>query len=366
MNAPLDILFALPRLGGGGAERVLSTLLVHLDRTRFRPALALQYQDGEYMDDVPDDVELLELGGGHLRNRLPRLLGFVWRRRPAIVFTTQSHVNLLASLIRPLFPRGTVLVAREASIPSQRLGPELGSRIKGWFYRHRLPAADLLICQSRDMRDDLVDAWGFPPGRVAVVNNPVDIDRIQRLAAGHAPAGSGAPRVELLAAGRLDRQKGLDLLLDALARLPARYHLTILGEGPERDTLLRRTGELGLDARVRLLPFTANPYPAMASADALVLSSRHEGFPNVLIEAGACGTPVIAFRCPGGIDEIVIEGETGLMVAPGDVDGLAEAIAQERYRSMDPSRIKTSIRDRFAPEIIVPAYEELLLSVARR
>jgi glycosyltransferase involved in cell wall biosynthesis len=367
LSSPIDILFAIPRLGGGGAERVLSTLLIHLDRARFRPALALQHRDGEYMDDLPGDVELLDLGGGHLRNRLPRLLGQVWRRRPAIVFTTQSHVNLLASLIRPLFPRGTALVAREASIPSQRLGAGPRSRVKGWLYRRSLPAADLLICQSRDMAADLIGPWGFPPARVAVVHNPVDIDRIQALAAMDAPGETGAgARVALLAAGRLDRQKGHDLLLDALARLPDRYHLTILGDGPERSPLLQRTRDLGLAGRVRLVPFTANPYPAMARADALVLSSRHEGFPNVLLEAGACGTPVIAFRCPGGVDEIIREGETGLMVDPLDIGGLAEAIAGERYLAMDPARITASIRNRFSLEIIVPAYEELLLKLARR
>ena len=362
----MDLLFVVPRLGGGGAERVFATLLRHLDRGRFRLALAIQHRDGEYMDTLPGDVEVLDLGPGHLRNRLPGLLALLWRRRPAVVFTTLGYVNLLVAAVRPLLPPGTVHVARETSIPARVLGGGPRDRIKSWLYRRRLPAVDLLICQSRDMVEDLIRTWGFPGDRAVVIHNPVDVDRIRALAG---PAlGDRTPsqeQVRLVAAGRLVPQKGFDLLLAALSRTPPRVHLTLLGEGPERARLEDQVRSLGLQDRVRMLPFAPNPYPEMARADAVVLSSRHEGFPNVLLEAAACGRPVIAFRCPGGIDEIILEGETGLMVPPEDVEALAEAMVSDRIRAMDPARIEAGIRGRFAPGIIVPRYEEALVRVAR-
>ncbi len=361
----IDVLFAIPRLGGGGAERVVATLLRHIDRDRFQLSLALQDQGGEYMDEIPTDVEILDLGPGRLRNRLPRLLALAWRRRPGILFTTQGYVNLLAATVRPLLPPGTRLVARETSIPGRRLGGGLEDRIKAWLYRRRLSNVDRLVCQCQDMREEFVGTWGFPADRVTVIHNPVDVDRVRTLAAEHTddvvqPGG----HIQLVAAGRLVPQKGFDLLLDALGRTPDRYHLTIFGDGPEREALARHASDLGLSARVRFVPYTPNPYPHMSRADAVVLSSLHEGFPNVLLEAGACGTPALAFRCPGGIDEILIEGETGFLVDPGDVDGLAGAIAGERYLAMDSVRIEASIRDRFAPEVIVPMYEDLLVGMA--
>jgi len=359
----IEVLFVVPRLGGGGAERVFCTLLTHLDRRRFRPVLAVQDLDGEYMTELPDDVEVLELGPGRFRTRLPRLFGLLWRRRPGVVFTTRGYVNLLVALSRFLLPPGTVHVARQTILPGQALGEDPLSRLKACLYRRHLSRVAKLICQSRDMQEELVNSWEFPANRIAVIHNPVDCDRVRTLASARVSDDPVPPgTIQLLACGRLVPQKGFDVLLDALSRTSDDHHLTILGDGPEREALVRQVGVLGLERRVRILPFKENPFPYMARADAVVLSSRHEGFPNLLLEAGACGTPVIAFHCPGGIDEIVVEGKTGLMVPAGDMEGLAEAMEGGRYRAMDRDRIAASICDRFSVNRIVPRYEHELTS----
>lgn len=357
-RTPIDVLFVVPRLGGGGAERVFTTLMIHLDRARFRPALAVQDRTGEYSSELPEDVEILDLPQGRFRYALPALLTLLWRRRPAIVVTTRGYVNLLLALAHPLLPPGVAHVARQTALPGRVLGNGLTARLKGLLYRRRLPAVDLLVCQSRDMWEDLIGPYRFPSDRTTVIHNPVDMTRIRDLARAPIDPGPAKPgRVHLVAAGRLVPQKGFDLLLDALASTGDRYHLTILGEGPERAALDDRARTLGVARRVHFLPFTPNPFAHMARADAVVLSSRHEGFPNVLLEAGACGAPCIAFRCPGGIDEILIEGMTGLMVPPEDVRGLATAITGDRYLKMDRGRIIAETASRFSVEVVVPQYE---------
>ena len=175
-----------------------------------------------------------------------------------------------------------------------------------------------------------------------------------------------------MAAGKLKPQKGFDLLLEAMSLLPDEYALTVLGEGPDRAALEARAQALGLapgpgrdmGGRVTFAGFAANPYPAMAGADMFVLSSRFEGFPNVVLEAMACGTPVAAFACPGGLDEIVLPGVNGLLAAPGDPAALARAIRDLAASPTDPDTVRASVADRFGVADMVARYADLLVEAA--
>jgi glycosyltransferase involved in cell wall biosynthesis len=308
----IDALFILPSLAGGGAERVVLTLLRHIDRTRFRPTLAVvDLEDATYLGELPDDVPLIDLRCARVRHALPAIIRLIRRTRPSVVFSTLSHLNLALALIRPLLPDGVRYVGRESIVLSELLvrqsHPRFWRRAYAWLY----PRLDIVVCQSRDMRDDLVGNFGVPEHKAVVVHNPVDVERIRRLA--QEPLNTGIPprsvrcdsEIHLVAAGRLTTQKGFDLLIDALAACDEPLlQLTILGDGPLRRELLDQVARLGLAERVRLLGFQMNPYPFLAAADAFVLSSRFEGFPNIVLEALACGTPVVATPAPGGIDEI--------------------------------------------------------------
>ncbi|NER82856.1 MAG: glycosyltransferase family 4 protein, partial [Leptolyngbya sp. SIO1D8] len=132
----------------------------------------------------------------------------------------------------------------------------------------------------------------------------------------------------LVACGRLHPQKGYPYLLEAIAKVKQQLpiQLWILGEGSLRSTLERQIETLGLTDTVRLLGFQANPYQYMAAADVFVLSSLYEGFGNVIVEAMACGVPVVATDCPHGPAEILEHGKSGLLAPPGDADALAQQI----------------------------------------
>ncbi|MEW5772873.1 MAG: glycosyltransferase [Thermodesulfobacteriota bacterium] len=364
MPRPLRVLFAIPSLAGGGAERVALTLLAHLDRARFAPELAAATLSGPYAGQVPPDVPAHDLGSSRARGAVLRLAALVRRTRPDVLFTTLGHLNLLAMLARPLYGRpGPALVARETNIPSLNLGQSPYPGLFRLLYRLLYPRFDRVVCQSGDMRDDLVERFGVPADRARTIPNPVDADAVRsRAAAGRADLPPG--RVNLVAAGKLLRQKGFDLLLEALALLPAdRFHLTVLGQGPLRETLETQARHLGLAGRAVFAGFQENPYPWLAAADLFVLSSRYEGLPNVVLEALTLGTPVAAFRCPGGLDEIVADGVNGFLAEPGSPADLARAIRQAADAPPGRAAVAASA-ERYRAERIVREYEALLEEAA--
>lgn len=298
------VLFLIPNLRGGGAERVLVDVVKHLDRRRFRVSLAVvDMSEAVFQHEIPTDVDLFDLNALRVRRGLPRIVSLIWRRRPNVVFSTLGHLNLALAMARFLLPRDVRTVARETIVVSCALAQQPRRRqwaaLYRWFYR----AHDRVVCQSRDMRDDLVGSFGFPPQKTSIIYNPVDILRIRTLSRRRLEilptAADGA--IRFVAAGRLDHQKGFDLLIDAIASLKdPSITLVLLGEGPWRERLNRQVVERGLENQIRLVGFQSNPYAWFAHADAFVLSSRYEGFPNVVLEALTCGTPVIATPAPGG------------------------------------------------------------------
>jgi glycosyltransferase involved in cell wall biosynthesis len=209
------------------------------------------------------------------------------------------------------------------------------------------------------MRDDLVGHYRVPAPATTVINNPVDLDRIAAMASQELPASAAAfmrqseraQAIRLVAAGRLVEQKGFDVTLKALALLDDRYQLTILGDGPDRARLELLALRYSLVKRVHFAGFQKNPYAFFARADAFVLSSRYEGFPNVALEALACGTPVVALPMPGGLREIV-HGVPGCVLA---ADMTAEGLAAALLR-WQPQRTPPAAVARFSVHAIVERY----------
>ncbi|MDP5238380.1 glycosyltransferase [Uliginosibacterium sp. 31-16] len=359
------VLFVIPSLHGGGAERVMLTLLQHFDRARIRPVLAVvDMRNAAYRDAVPADVELIDLGCTRVLAALPKIIRLLWARRPDLLFSTLGHLNLALSLVRSLFPCGVRHVARETMVVSEYLREFRRPRLWALLYRHAYRRVDRLVCQSFDMRDDLVGRFGFPPDKTRVIRNPLALAVIRARCAEPLPAEFAARvagRLRLVAAGRLVAQKGFDLLVAALAQCPALdVQLDILGEGPERAALQTQIDAAGQGERICLRGFQANPYAWFAAADGFVLSSRYEGFSNVVLEALASGTPVVALPCPGGVRE-ALTGVPGCEIA-GEVSAEALADALRQWAVRGPARVPAEVVAPYAVEAIVGQYEELLLA----
>ncbi len=360
------VVFIIPTLTGGGAERVIVTLARHLDRRRFRITLAVvDMRNAVLRDEIPSDVSFIDLGVTRVRYALPRIIAMIRRIRPDVVFSTLGHLNVALAMVRFLLPRKVWTVARETTVISCSLRLQPHRAMWETLYRRFYRNHDEVICQSRYMRDDLVRNFHFPASKSRVIHNPVDVDHIRALAMQPAISPPIEPHaVNLVAAGRLDREKGFDLLIEALVLLDRpSVHLTLLGEGPLEGDLKRRAVESGLGGRIHFGGFQANPFSWFVRSDAFVLSSYYEGFPNVVLESLACGTPVIAVPAPGGTREI-LDGVEGCVVA-GEVSAPALAEAIERWMRGSRQRIDTAAVEPYRVERIVRDYESALSGEAR-
>jgi glycosyltransferase involved in cell wall biosynthesis len=323
----------LPSLRGGGAERVAVTLANGFAARGFTVDLVLASAEGPYLADVSPRVRVVDLRAGRVTRALWPLVRYWRRERPAAMLSFMNHANVVAVLAHRLAGRPGRLVVSERN----HIGSEAG-RARGiqqrlvyalvpWAYRQ----ADGVTAVSEEAAADLERFASLPAGQVRAIYNPFDLERINRLAQEPAPHPWLQPgeRPVILAAGRLTEQKDFPTLLCAFTKMhrerPAR--LLILGEGKLRGEMEELVQQFGLtDDDVQLPGFAHNPYAYYARASLFVLSSRWEGLPGVLIEALACGAPVVATDCPSGPREILEDGRWGALVPVGDAQALAQAM----------------------------------------
>lgn len=322
----IPILVVVPSFQAGGAERVTVTFANLLPRDRFEVHLVVYSPVGPLRTLLADHVEVHDLDAGRMWTILVRLIRLAWNLKPAAVIVSSPTTNVTLLGVRFLLPRQTRVLVREPNLPSLRLPTMRRRRAVAFGYRRLYPRADVVLATSERMRRELVDL-GASAERVEVLPNPVDVDRIRR-AADRPTRVDGSGR-RLLAVGRLVEQKGFGDLIEVVAALDRSDHLTILGEGTSRAQLEARIRDLGLGERVAMPGFSDNPWAWMAGADVLLLPSRTEGMPNVVLEALTCGTPVIATPESGGIAELADESPPGAInVVP--IERFPEALRSVR------------------------------------
>jgi glycosyltransferase involved in cell wall biosynthesis len=316
----------------GGTERALLQLLEGLDRSRWRPVLLHHPSPGI----EPMLAEARALGVETIS--VPRGTGAwtpgAWRAiarairdvAPEVVHAHQSW---------PLSCEHGIVAAGLARIPAVlatlQLFVDLPQR-PGIAIRFRTlrSVVDRFICVSQHVANSLRQRFGVGPAKIAIVRNAIALDppgleRDARRATLRRQLDVGdAPLV--LSVARLESEKGLSTLLDAAVAVPSAIFL-VAGEGSEREVLERRARQLELGNRFRLLGYRDDVRDLLVAADLFVLASSNEGFPLSVLEAMATRTPVIATAI-GGTDEVVRDGQTGLLVPPGDPEALASAIGR--------------------------------------
>jgi len=365
------ILFVMHEFSIGGAVRVVSHLANNLDRDKFVVHLCLFKKKGVILEELSNDVIIHDLKAGRVLTGAYKLLFLLLDIKPDVVFTSITHVNLLVSFFIPLTRRqlpNTIFITREVNIPSIRAKYLPKSRQMDFFYKKFIKNYDYIIAQSQFMKDDILDSYHIPENKIKIINNPIDIHAIERKIDDVRQDKGQLFRsgtIAILAVGVLRRQKGFDRLLRVVPLLGRDYHLYILGEGPERQVLEEIIEELKIEDRVTLLGHSNNPYIYMKKADFVVLSSRYEGFPNVILEANACGKFVVAFACPGVSEEIIQNNLNGLLVECGNIEKLADAIKRFPIIAKDEKKIRDTT-DRYRVENVVKEYENIFLSNAKK
>jgi len=374
MSGQHELLFVLPSLGGGGAERATVDLLRGMDRRRFGITVALFTQSGSFLQQLPSDIQVVDLRGGsrHDLRLVWRLARLLRRQSPTIVFSVLRYANLVALLAHRLAGSQARIIINEQNLPSAEFALFGASRIKGGFLKCLYPQADLVTTISQGIASELTSLYAIPKHKLQVIPNPVDVARITALGSAkleHPWFQLGLP--VLVAAGRLHPQKGFAYLIRAFAIVRNAFpcRLVILGEGPQGPDLEQLVVGMRLSDDVALVGFQDNPYNYMRNAGVFVLSSLYEGFGNVLVEALALGVPVVATCCPVGPEEIITDGLTGVLVPPADENALAEAVLKvlkdaelrRRLSANGPRRAAD-----FAIERIVSQYESIFEHLATR
>ena len=466
-KGPFKVLVPIYGLKGGGAERVVVTLLNHLDRTLFEPVLVLLDGSGDYLHQIHPNVRVIHLyenltsgksvepgtmpdptdsqrAGPNLyervrtyvremlpspwvdayrkikRNpgvmglheastltgkgiwilargvrRMPRLLGVskmwtkrmitrywetfhVWRDTLRLVTRLQPHFERLLERERPDAIVAHLLLANSLALQT---GPARGiftvvcihNTLKDYqtreeFRKSPLEKADVIVTVSHAIREIFHKKFGEE--KVRVIHNPHDLRRIQNLAMEPVlhPWFVQKDLPIVMGMGRLSRQKNFALLVEAVCALnrngacPVR--LVLFGEGPDRKRLMRLIRKSGQEERIQLMGWTANPFSYLSRADLFVLCSNWEGLPNTLIEAMACGVPVISTDCQSGPREIIQNGRCGKILAQGDVNALREAVEEMLRNSKRTEAFSMRGKEKawvFDISMQVPCYEKMIL-----
>jgi glycosyltransferase involved in cell wall biosynthesis len=330
--AERKIAFFLPNLAGGGAERIVVNLLKGMQASGVPLDLVVASLEGPNVDRIPDRVRVINLATGRVFTAIPALSRYLNRERPIALISHLNHANIVALLARKLSGSKIKLILVEHSTLSVAKAPSLRAKTIPPLMRWLYPQADIVVAVSQGVAQDLEEQLQLQPQTVKVVYNPVvDDDLLDRakLEVEHPWFQPESPPV-ILAVGRFSIEKDFLNLIRAFAivrkQRPAR--LLILGEGPQRSELEAEIARLEIAADVSLPGFVENPYAYMSRAATLVLSSRREGLPTVLIEAMACGCPVVATDCLSGPREILAAGKYGRLVPIENAAALADAMLQ--------------------------------------
>jgi len=356
-------------LGGGGAERVgvnLAKGFAEIHKAEVDLVIAKAQGSPAYR--IPPGINVVSFEIKSLPQNVCqaviKLSRYLRREKPTALISLVDHYNFLPLLANKLARTGTkIIVSFHINLSLRaRNTPTVKSKLIPYIVRFFLPWADAIVAVSKGVAKDLAEITGLPEERIRVIYNPVVTPELFAKAeepVDHPWFRPGEPSV-ILGVGRLTAQKDFPTLIRAFAlvRKKRSARLMILGEGEDRPKLEALVRELGLENDVALPGFVDNPYKYMKRAAVFVLSSRWEGFGMVLVEAMACGTPVVATDCPSGPREILEDGKWGKLVPVGDAKQFAHAIEATLDEPMHPEVVRRA--GDFTLEKAVDAYMDLL------
>ena len=346
----------------GGAERMMVNILNHFSSNKDEVHLIIFKNIGTLKSLLDASIIVHDLGGVSVKKGMPKCLKEIHKIEPNTVFSGIGHLNIALApfipIMRLLLPK-TQWISRETNIVSLQNQEEKYPKFFDYLYRKMYKNFDVIIAQSQDMKEDLEKNYPSTSSKIILINNPIDVKKVKELGEEPIEYIFEKGMVYLVSVGTLRTRKRHNLLLKAFSLLSPNYMLIIVGSGAEEQKLKALSMELNISNRVRFEGHKTNPYPYMKEADLFILTSEHEGFPNVLLEANSLGTPVVAFACPGGITEIIEEGVNGFSVKNGDVDALVKCIIDATALKFEESLVVDSVQRRYSKEIILKRYEDV-------
>jgi glycosyltransferase involved in cell wall biosynthesis len=350
------ICVVVPNLGEGGAERVAFHILNNLNLKKYELILIETQKNGHYLKSLNRNVIKKCFYKERFRYSLYLLVLEIFRKKPDIIITFSKEIAIFFCFLKSiLLLKNTKLIVREINIQSKLNN----SMLKKFFMRFFYKKADIIVSQSEDMTKDLINYLSLEKKTIVEINNPIDIKFIEKNIQNKNNIFD-KEYYNLVCVGRLSYQKGFDLIIKVMHELKKeKIKLYILGEGEERKKLEKLIKYFDLENSVYLLGRVENPYIYMKNADLFILSSRFEGFPNVLLEANTCGLYAICNNCLGGINQIIIENKNGCIIDFSNSKLVANKIKDELKIKHNKNEIKQLVLEKYRIEKIIEKYERL-------
>lgn len=349
-------------LGTGGAERILLNLLNYLvENESYEIHLLVIKNDLHFKDKVSDKIVTYTLGFGEnegfRKPKIVKLLTKIIQIRPNVLFVNNNHVASFLSFFHLLFFLLRIKLIWRLTL-LQSYSSKDNSTFQKLLFKIKAAAFNAIITQSIDMTNDLINNWGVCENKITQINNPIDIQNVLKQASRPSSIKFDSRFKNYVMAGRLSKQKGYDILIERIANYSGQrdFRIYIMGKGPLQEELKDSIMLNGLQDVIYLIGYQNNPYAIMGQADGFILSSRHEGFPNVLLEANTLGLPIFANQCPGGINEIILEGVNGYscnMYTQSDFDTVFSTFKNTGFNQ---SVIYNTVLTRFSYNVIMPQY----------
>lgn len=346
-------MIVVPTLQCGGSEKYVSMLCNGIDGSKFETILLIINNTDQFYTVTNPVITIIDLQVKRIRYSLFPIRKIVQENQPDIVYTTANHLNLLLATFRWLFPKHTRFIARESSLVSANSKrsdfPMYQKLIKRFYCR-----LDHIICQSKAMQDDLVQHFNIALSKTTVIYNPVSLSSDVVLATNKQP-------YTFITVARLSAEKGIARVIKAVAALTYDFRYYIIGDGDQRQALEKLVTDMQLQGKVFFQGQQQEPFAGLRHADLFLFGSYYEGFPNAVLEAIGWGIPVVAFDGAGGLNEIISNGENGLLVKTGDPETFVLVIEEALSRGFDRKGIMERTRKKYAASPLIKQVEDLFI-----
>lgn len=315
----IKILLFIPSLTAGGAERVMLFIAKNLNKEKFEVKLIITGFEKDTIYDT-SKVEVIYLNQKKVKNSFFKILNLFFIHKPDIVLGSLTHINYIIALASHIFPN-TICIARETIVLSVRdafkdagndftkkkrsIFEIFDSKVSGFAHKR----INFFICQSEDMRNDMVRNSKYDKGKIVTINNPVSNEIKTK-----SSIPDKNPIIHFITVGRLSRQKGYERIIKGLSELEIPFKYTIIGSGSEKERVFALAKQLNMLDKIIHIPTSKNVYKHLTDSHIYLQGSFYEGFPNALVESLGTGTPAVVYQAPGGMNEIIINGENGFLV----------------------------------------------------
>ncbi|MDB2456457.1 glycosyltransferase [Flavobacteriaceae bacterium] len=349
------ILFILPHLRAGGAERVVSSIFKNLDRTIFEPYLVVLGFENEDQYSVEGE-NIIYFNKKRLRSALVDIIKIIKKLKPSIVFGSIGHINVYLGFLKFFFPK-IKFIAREASVYSKMKSFNKRRQLPYFVLKRLYLKLDAIVYQSGDMKNDFENTFGVLQSQGHLIHNPITLNSNKH----NNTLKIIQPPFKFIIVGSLVVNKGHDRVIELFKNLKLDYVLEVVGDGPLRENLENIVLNSEMTDKVIFRGLQKDMEVIYTSADFLIQGSFVEGFPNVVLEALSFGIPCIVFEAPGGHREMIVENKNGYFIK--NKEEAPEVIERALRNNWDKGNIQKDAFARFGTEKIIKQYEKMFLKI---